>query len=287
MTDTILANGRIIKAVGGRFWVDNGTEVAICSARGIIQLESELIVGDIVSYDANLVIKSYQPRKNHFIRPLSANIDTLIIVCAVSPAPDYLLIDKLIVSALVNNVDVLIAVNKDDLTRSVDIYNTVYCEYSEDVLAVVKMSAAKRDISEIIPYLSGRLVCLAGQSAVGKSSIINSLIPGLEQETGGVSKIERGRHTTRHSEIFKHEYDGYLLDTPGFSKLEVDIPASELNLYYADFVRLKDGCKFSSCTHINEPGCAVKAAVSGGKISAARYERYKQLYCELDCKRRW
>ena len=223
-------------------------------------------------------------RKNFLIRPAVANVDqTLVIFAAAKPDPNLNLLDRFLIMMEQKDIPVILVFNKQDvaeqekLAELVEIYEN--CGYQ--VLCVSALQ--ENGISEIKEILRGKTSTVAGPSGVGKSSIINLLQSDVYMETGNISeKIERGKHTTRHSELISIEKDTYIFDTPGFSSLYVtDMEKEELKTYFPEFAAYEDECKFLGCVHVNEPVCGVKEALKAGKISQSRYENYKLLYEEL------
>ena len=223
-------------------------------------------------------------RKNFLIRPAVANVDqTLVIFAAAKPDPNLNLLDRFLIMMEQKDIPVVLVFNKQDvaemekLAELVKIYEN--CGYQ-----VLTVSALQEEgISEIKEILRGKTSTVAGPSGVGKSSIINLLQSDVYMETGKISeKIERGKHTTRHSELIAIEEDTYIFDTPGFSSLYVtDMEKEELKSYFPEFASYEDECKFLGCVHVNEPVCGVKEALKAEKISQSRYENYKLLYEEL------
>lgn len=281
--------GIIVKGIGGFYYVktDDG-RVCECKARGIFRKDRiKLTVGDIVEIDGGSVCKIYD-RRSYLIRPSVANIDKLIIViAAANPEPDYLLADKLTVAALASGITPVICVNKTDIADAEEIIEA----YERTGIEVISVSAVENiGKSELDRITKGHISAFAGLSGVGKSSILN-LMTGFNAETGEVSKIKRGRHTTRHVELFEIDSDTFILDTPGFSSLALsdicDVKASELADYFPEFNEGKDECRFKGCSHINEPDCLVKNMVEQGLISQSRYDSYKILYEQLKQIKEW
>lgn len=225
-------------------------------------------------------IEEILPRKNQLIRPQVVNVDQVMITMAVKdPKPDLLLIDKLIISAEMADIVPILVINKSDLANEADM-NAIAAQYTPSYEVLVTSAKEGKGLSEIKKRLRGNTTCFAGQSAVGKSSILNALFVDLGLETGGLSKkTARGKHTTRHAELIRpFRVNGMVVDTPGFSLLKNEgIEPAQLSHYYPEMHEYLGGCKFSSCLHIHEPKCAVKQAVADGEINEARYERYKQL----------
>lgn len=284
--------GKIVKGISGFYYV-HAAESGIyeCKARGGFRNQKiKPLVGDNVRIaildeaEKKGNIEQILPRSNALIRPAVANIDlALIIFSAAKPQPNFNLLDRFLIMMEFQKVPVTICFNKTDLVTEEELrsFSDIYasCGYP-----VVHTSAkAGAGLSGLLALLEGKTAAVAGPSGVGKSSLINCLQPGRVMETGAVSrKIERGRHTTRHSEIIPVYGNTYIMDTPGFSTL--DIPGFEkedLRSYYREFASYEPECRFRGCSHINEPDCGVKAALSEGKISSLRYENYRHLYEEI------
>lgn len=288
-----MQTGRIIRGIGGLYYIlpDNSSNEIECKARGHFRSENLVpMVGDIVDFDIQpsgyAVIENILPRKNALIRPPVANIDLLIIVLSAGkPKPDFLLCDKLIIEAHRNRIEPLLVLNKLDAGQeeTVQAFRQDYAACF-DCICVSALTGEGLDI--LGKKLSGHVSCFAGQSAVGKSSLINALLPGLALETGGLSrKTDRGRHTTRKAELWP-AFGGAVLDTPGFSLLETSVPEQrELDECYPEFRSVKNRCYYTGCMHISEPDCAVKGMVLEGGMSGARYERYKTLAAEFAYRR--
>lgn len=271
-----------MKGIGGFYYVKaEDARMYECKARGILRKEKiKPVIGDRVEItvqgDKGSVDKIYE-RKNELIRPPVSNIDLLVIVVAAKdPNPDLFLIDKLLVTAQSKNIEPVICINKTDLKSADEIRDI----YKNTGYKIFEISADKNiGIAPLYEYLIGKSSAFAGLSGVGKSSTL-SLILNRHIETGSVSdKIGRGKHTTRHVELFELEDGGYVLDTPGFSSFEqCNIQAQALCDYFPEMADLKDSCYFKGCSHTGEPDCAVKDAVNNGTISNSRYESYCKLY---------
>ncbi len=272
-------SGRVIKAVASKFFVDVQGDVRVCFARKRIKNDGFIFVGDYVDVAKerdSFVIEDVKPRKNKLIRPYVCNVDVCFIVIAPEPEPDFLLVDKVIVNCLVEGIKPVLVINKCDL-KHVDVD-----EY-EGVLDVVECSATTgENVSKLIEIARGKTACFAGQSAVGKSSLLNAMLDCDLLEVGELAKkIKRGKNTTRKTEIFHVEENTYFVDTCGFSMLEtVDVEPENLRLYFDDMEIFRKDCRFNMCTHTKEPDCAVKAHV-GKEIGVGRYQRYKTIYEEL------
>ena len=275
--------GRVIKAVASKFFVDTDDSVKVCFARKKLKFDGNIFVGDYVEIAKDrdaYVIEKVEERKNQLIRPYVSNVDACLIVVASEPEPDFVLVDKVIVNCLEQNIEPVLIANKSDLNH-LDL-----SEY-EGIVKCFHISAETgQGVAEVFEYVEGKTVCLAGQSAVGKSSLINAILDSDECEIGELAKkIKRGKNTTRRIEIYNLG-GTYLMDTCGFSMLEtVDIEPENLRLYFDDLEMFRKECRFNTCTHINEPDCAVKPHV-GKEIGKGRYERYKIIYDELTERRK-
>ena len=282
--------GIIIKGIGGFYYVKAAGNIYECKARGILRKQRITpMIGDITEIELlgdKGSIVAIKPRKSYLVRPPVSNIDTMVlVVAAASPEPNMFLIDKMLINAEIRGIEPVICINKTDLAKRNDI-EKIYISAGYRVFSV---SAEKKEgIKDLFEYLADKTTAFAGLSGVGKSSLL-SLITDDVLETGTVSeKIQRGRHTTRHVELFELKNGGFVLDTPGFSSLEVDgIKAEDLYKYFPEMAESEGQCKFRGCSHINEPGCFVKEQLSQGKISESRYESYKQLYEKLKTVKEW
>lgn len=287
-----MVKGRIVKGVAAQYTVltDNGQAVG-CSARGRLRANGALFIGDFVEISqksGDYTIEKVLPRKNSLIRPYVSNIDVCLIVAAPIPVPDFTLIDKVLLNCKLSDIKAVIVINKSDLCDK-GFIDCMAADYrgAADVLACsAKGGQGLNEVRRL--FTDGQVVCLAGQSAVGKSSLINALTDDARNlQTGELSaRAERGKHTTRQSEIIDTGR-GLIIDTCGFSMLEFPdtLSPQSLTCMYYDFESLAKGCRYAGCSHISEPDCAVKEAVKNGVLSAERYERYKELYKEIN--ERW
>ena len=287
--------GKIVKGISGFYYVHVGEPgIYECKAKGAFRNQKiKPLVGDdveiaIVDEETKKGnIEKILPRKNELIRPAVANIDlALIIFAAAKPQPNFNLLDRFLIMMEYQDVPVTICFNKKDLLeeQAIEEFAGVYkkCGYS-----VLYTSAEKEEgIRELHELLDGRTTAVAGPSGVGKSSLVNRLQPNVQMETGSISKkIERGKHTTRHSELIPIDEDSYIMDTPGFSSLYTnDFGKEELKYYFPEFDQYQGGCRFQGCNHISEPGCLVKEALEEGKVHQVRYEDYCEMYRELEQK---
>ena len=290
--------GKIIKGIAGFYYVNDGeNRVYQCRAKGIFRNRKiKPLVGDNVEFsildeeagDGN--IDEILPRKNALVRPAAANVDQALVLFALTqPSPNLNLLDRFLVMMAMEEIPVVICFNKADLGDGAmeEEYKKIY----EGAGYEVHFISARTDLGmdQVRELLRGRTTVLAGPSGVGKSSLTNRIQPEASMETGGISrKIERGKHTTRHSELFFVEKDTYMMDTPGFSSMYTpEIEASELKEFFPEFAEFEDECRFLGCVHIGERVCGVKEAVKEGKISLSRYENYRLIYEELKQKRRY
>ena len=280
--------GRIVKGVGGFYEVMTEDGVITCKARGRFRRESLTpMIGDLVEIsvqnDGAAAIESIAPRRNALIRPPVANIDQLVIVLAAShPRPDWLLADKLLLECSLLGIKPILALNKLDEPVG-DIVEQFSADYADAFDTLYLSSVTGEGLDELRGALAGRVTCLAGQSAVGKSSLLNALLPALTLEVGELSKkTERGRHTTRHAELWPF-MGGAVLDTPGFSLLDLRLVEQEqLDAAYPEFGDAPTRCRFAHCAHISEPDCAVKALLAENRLSADRYARYMEIHREIE-----
>lgn len=279
--------GIVVKGIGGSYTVRCSLGDIICASRGKLHREDIIYVGDeveILYYDNTRgSIEKIYPRKNCIIRPYIANVDIMLITIAEQPKADFLLVDKMLVNCLKEAITPVICVNKCDI-NSQEFIEAVRRDY-EGLADIIEMSALTGDgIDQLFDRIKGKFVCLSGQSAVGKSSILNKIIGEKRMEVGEMSKkIEKGKHCTRHVEIFQLGYGISIADTCGFSVLEMNgFDPTELASYFTDFDEVAAHCKYRGCLHINEPGCAVIDAVSLGSLAERRYERYKTLYKSVE-----
>ncbi|MGE5493940.1 MAG: ribosome small subunit-dependent GTPase A [Burkholderiales bacterium] len=288
--NTQLLSGRIIKGIGGFYYIqDERGCIHECKARGRFRKDGVTpLTGDNVKFSPGGFIEEIEPRKNELKRPRVVNIDTAaIVVSAAKPDVDYLLCDKLLVSIKLERIRPLIIINKCDIAESSRI-NEIKSEYKDACETVCVSAKSGEGIDALKELLSGGITCFAGQSAVGKSSIINALFPSLGLKTGQLSKkTERGAHTTRQAELLVgEEFSGAVVDTPGFTFFDcADIAPEKLSFFYEDMAPYRDKCRFTSCLHAGEPGCAVKEAAESVHISQGRYTRYLQILKEIQEKR--
>ena len=290
--------GKIIKGIAGFYYIETHDEkIYECKAKGIFRKDNvKPLVGDNVMIDIideenkKGNITEILPRKNRLLRPPVANVDQAVILFAiVKPDPNYNLLDRFLIMMRQQNLPVIICFNKQDIAteeEQLELYNAYEkCGYKVLFISVKE----DKGLDELKELLRGKTTTLAGPSGVGKSSLLNKLVPDALMQTGELSrKIDRGKNTTRHSELFfvselsEGEDETYLFDTPGFTSLNLnDVTTDNLMQYYPEFEEFEPECRFGGCSHIAEPDCGVKNALSEGKISAVRYENYKIIYEDL------
>ncbi|MBD5445025.1 MAG: ribosome small subunit-dependent GTPase A [Lachnospiraceae bacterium] len=290
--------GKIIKGIAGFYYVHvEGKDVYACRAKGIFRnVKIKPLVGDNVRMevlderDKEGSVTEILPRKNKLIRPAVANVDqALVIFSIVKPSPSPNLLDRFLIQMERQNLPCIICFNKQDIASEKE-RAMLYDAYEGSGYKVIFVSALQNEgIDELKRLLAGKTTTVAGPSGVGKSTIINCLHPDANMETGSISeKIERGRHTTRHSEIIALGDETYIMDTPGFTSLDItEIEKDELASYYPEFKQHEPYCRFRGCAHISEPDCKVKEAVEKGEISQLRYDNYRLLYEELKAVKRY
>lgn len=285
-----MTNGIIIKGISSFYYVKSSEGIFTCKARGLFRkLNITPVAGDRVELEpigkGEARIVSVLERKNCLVRPCVANIDVLaIVLSASSPAPDWLLADRLLIASQRANITPILVLNKLDEAKS-ELKDQFYCDYRGFKIFSVSAESGE-GMAELEDAIKDKLCCLCGQSAVGKTSIINRLIPWLNLQTGELSqKTERGRHTTRVAELLPFG-NGAILDTPGFSLFDTDyLEQAELDACYPEFLN-SQGCRFSGCRHIQEPDCGVKQLLLDGRLSEQRYKRYVIISNENELRRR-
>ncbi len=270
--------GQVYKVLTDTYAVKCNNEIITCKSRGVVKKKGEgITVGDFVEIE-NGVILSVKDRKNRFIRPSVSNVDTIVVLISPEPKPDFYLVDKVIVNAIKENTEIIFAINKSDLDDP--LIDLVRKEYAHLDIEMLKISAKTQDgVSELKEKLKNKLSVLVGQSAVGKTSLVNAMFD-LSLKTGELSNIGRGRHTTTRSEIF--EYDEVrVVDSPGFAVIDAEVSADEFSEYYPEYFEVSSNCKYRGCRHVDEPECKVKELVEKGVFSKKRYERYIEIYRDL------
>lgn len=290
--------GKIIKGIAGFYYVHDGrSKIYECKAKGVFRNRNiKPLVGDDVEFmvldekERTGNIDAILPRKNKLIRPAVSNVDQAVVVFAVTePLPNLNLLDRFLVMMERQEIPVIICFNKIDLSggKEIEELRAIYGPAGYTLHFISTYEAA--GLEKLHELIAGKTTVLAGPSGVGKSSITNFLQPEARMETGVVSeKIKRGKHTTRHSELFFVENGTYMMDTPGFSSMYIeDLEPNELKDYFPEFSEYEEECRFLGCIHVGEKVCGVKTAVADGKISRSRYDNYLLLYQELKDKRRY
>ncbi len=290
LMSSVPESGIIIKCLGGLYSVESPTGIYECKARGVFRSKGiSPSVGDGVTVE-NGVITEVAPRRNYIIRPPLANLDQIIfIVSTVSPPPNLLLLDKFIAVAEYKGITPVVVITKTDLGDSSMIHEI----YEKIGIRVLEVNYdAPETVEAVREVLKGRISAFTGNSGAGKSTLLNAVDPSLEIPTGEISrKLGRGRHTTRHAELYKLAEGGYIADTPGFSTFETNrydiIRKEELAGCFREFDGLTDQCRFRDCAHVCEKGCAVVEAVESGDIPKSRHESYCTMYEEARQLKEW
>lgn len=287
-------DGRILKGIGGFYYVDTTQGLVECKARGKFRKTiGKPIVGDLVELevqpDGTGYLLEIRSRKNSLIRPAVANLDLIVIVATeASPKTDPFLIDKVIAIAENKGIEPCVVLNKCDLDPS----DTLYRTYQKVGIPVFRVSAQTGEgLAALRAYLQGKAAAFAGNSGVGKSSLLNCLIPDFGAETGAISdRIGRGKHTTRHVELVPYQ-GGYIADTPGFSSFDTEqmdlVLREDLQYAFREFEPYLMQCQFTGCAHVKEKGCAIRAAVATGEIPQSRYDSYVKLYESVKDLKEW
>ena len=294
MTMNNKTTGRIVRSLSGFYDVQTDSGIISCRGRGHLRRGNDVpLTGDMVEISVEKgkgMVERILPRKNHFIRPAVANVDVLVVFAAsVNPITEPFLIDRVAAIAGDQEVQVALCVNKCDLDPAVDLTRI----YKNAGFTVIQTSAETGEgVEELRRLLQGKLAAFTGNSGVGKSSILNRLCPELGLATGEVSeKLGRGRHTTRHVELYDLGENTYVADTPGFSSFDTDqmevILKENLQYAFPDFGDYIGQCQFHDCSHRKEPGCAVTAAVGEGRIERTRYDSYLRLYEKAALIKEW
>ena len=289
-----ILEGTIIKGIGGFYYVEADGEIHECKARGIFRKKNNSpLVGDKVKIsvpnEGYVSIEEIYERKNKLKRPPLANIDTLVVVCStISPAPNCLVIDKMLSVAIDNNIEPIMVISKSDLKSGQELYD-IYSKTGIKTFVYSKEDPTTLD--EIKKLLDYKITAFCGNTGVGKSTLLNLLFPDLNLATGEISdKLGRGRHTTRSVELFKFN-NGYVADTPGFSTVDLErfdiIDKDNIKYCFPEFKSYLNECQFSSCTHTCEKGCRIIKAVEDGEIQKSRHNSYVSMYNEVKDIKQW
>ena len=291
-----MTEGIILKGIGGFYYVDTADGLIECKARGRFRKTvGKPIVGDRVTLeiqpeDGTGYLLDIAPRKNSLVRPAVANLDLLVAVAsAAPPVTDPFLIDKVTAIAVHKGIDALVVINKTDSDPGDELFDT-YCRSGIDALRVSARTG--EGIDALRERLRGRVAAFAGNSGVGKSSVLNRIDPQFSAEVGAISdRIGRGKHTTRHVELHPIGNGGYIADTPGFSSFETEqmdlVLAEDLQYAFPEFAPYLGQCRFTGCAHVKEKGCAVRAAVEAGEIALSRHDSYVKLYESVKDLKEW
>ena len=277
--------GRILRSLSGFYDVQTADGIVTCRGRGSLRKAHQTpLTGDMVEITVEKgkgMVEKILPRRNCFVRPAVANVDALVVFAAnVNPVTEPFLIDRVAAIAGDQEVEVILCVNKCDLDPAVDLIRI----YQNAGFTVISASAETgQGVEELRKLLQGKLTAFTGNTGVGKSSMLNRLAPDLQLATGEVSeKLGRGRHTTRHVELYRLDEETYVADTPGFSSFDTDqmdvILKENLQYSFPDFAPFIGACQFHDCSHRQEPGCAVRQALEEGKVEKTRYDSYLKLY---------
>lgn len=289
--------GKIIKGIAGFYYVDTDAGLIQCKAKGIFRKdgqkplvgdEVEMELTDEVDLEGNIV--RLLPRKSELIRPAAANIDQALLIFAITkPSPNYNLLDRFLITMARQKIPCILCFNKCDMASDKE-RQELLGHYGDCGCRILFVSALKQQgLEKVRECLLGKTTVVAGPSGVGKSTLVNALYPDAHMETGEISrKIERGKHTTRHAQLFPLGENTYICDTPGFTSLSLgEMDKEELAGYYPEFAAYEQDCRFGGCSHIGETVCGVKQALSHGKISRIRYENYVLLYEELKNRKKY
>lgn len=290
--------GKIIKGIAGSYYVHVvGAGIYECKAKGIFRYKNiKPLVGDNVEFDIiddeekKGNITDVTERKNSLVRPAVANVDQAMVIFAVkSPSPNFNLLDRFLVMMEAQNIPVIICFNKLDLSDKAAMEELKKIYEPAGYSIIFASTVDKTGLEQIKSCLNGKATVFAGPSGVGKSSMLNMLIPDINAKTGDISrKIERGKHTTRHSEIFNLEEKTYIMDTPGFSSIYAwTMEKEKLKDMFPEFVSCEGQCRFNGCVHVNEPDCMVKRKVEEGEISSVRYNNYILMYDEIKNRKKY
>ncbi|MEA4987334.1 MAG: ribosome small subunit-dependent GTPase A [Anaerovorax sp.] len=286
--------GIILKGIAGFYYVSCGGNLYECKARGIFRKDGLVPhVGDYVHIevleDGKGIITEIHDRKNVFIRPPIANVDCFVVVCAATkPKPNLAIIDQFLVMAEENHTEVILCINKADLVKEEELNSL--CEIYATLYPVCCVSGKNGfGIPDLKSKMEGKTCALAGPSGVGKSTLLNYLREDYAMETGEISeKTHRGKHTTRHAELFEMESGGRVFDTPGFTSFDVlETDEDELPFLFPEMVPYQGMCRYDNCRHLKEPSCAVTQAVDEGKIKESRYQSYMAMMKAIQEKRRF
>lgn len=297
--------GLVIKGIGGFYYVEADDKIYECKARGKFRQEGITpYAGDRVTIDTESIIDSeieftasideIHERKNFLVRPPIANLDNLFVIAsAKDPSPDLLIIDKTIAAATMEDIEPVLVITKSDLLQTDGLINEIKQIYKLAGIRCIVVSAVTGEgVDEVKEMLKGNISAFTGNSGVGKSTLLNTVFPDLQIKTGETSqKLGRGKHTTREVELYKREDNGYVADTPGFSTFDIErygmVEKDQLIYGFKDFMPYFGKCKFTSCTHTCEKGCAILEAIENGDIAKSRHDSYVSMYNEIKDIKQW
>lgn len=295
----MLMEGLILKGIGGFYYVETTDDIYECRARGKFRKDKITpLAGDHVVIDAAEDLSGFvtqiHPRKNYLIRPPVANIDHLFVICSLKdPKPDTCIIDKTVAAAELRDIDPVIVITKTDFIECRESAERLRAIYEKAGIACHTVSSVTGEGTvELKALMEGGISALTGNSGAGKSTLLNAIFPDFQLKTGEISqKLGRGRHTTREVELYKIGGSAYVADTPGFSTFDIEryemTDKSDLIYGFRDMMRYFGDCKFTSCTHTCEKGCAILEAVEAGEISRSRWNSYTQMFNEVKDRKQW
>ena len=282
--------GQVVRIISNRYTVRAEGKDYICTPRGLLRLQDDIFAGDMVEFskigEKRGIITKVLPRKNYLIRPNVANLDKAFIVIAPEPAPDLLLVDKMLIHCFAQGIEPILCYNKIDIADNIELAQIEH-DYLDIAQLIVTSAITGKGLEGLAAQIKGGLSCFLGQSATGKSSLLNALLDQEVAKTGELSqRIKRGKNTTRHIEIYAVK-EGLVADTCGFSMLScLEMHPEELRLFYDEYLASAAKCKYPSCTHSIEPDCQVIKQVQKGLLPKGRYQRYLTILEELKEKER-
>jgi ribosome biogenesis GTPase len=287
-----IVTGIVVKAYGGFFYVHDGLTVRECTLRGRLRYtKKKVMVGDrvqiVTGQDNKGVVENLLTRRSVLARPAVANVDQAVIVFSLcDPEPNLGLLERFLITTMLNKINPIICFNKVDLAKEIQV--AIVSKYRENYNVIVTSAVTGEGLGLLRQALNDNITVFAGPSGVGKSTILNAIIPGLKQKTGEISvRLKSGKHTTRHSELIPLPGGGFVVDTPGFSNMDLpDLKPEDLAGFFPGIGDYQENCYFNGCLHYKEPGCTIKKAVEEGKIEGDRYRQYLEYLEQLLDRRR-